>query len=154
MLLNFTSLSKPSSSPILLVPFPFILLHLTHLQEIKKSTPSIKHTTFYSIRIWEFRDVFRYRFQIQNSFKILLNTKLPSQLPKVNKSFFPYFISLAPSYKLGRKPIICRQIQLGGKGKKKVCSDQSRKTNKQTWEHQENQEPLIRPSSRICIQIL
>lgn len=58
-------------------------------------------------------------FKFKTSFKILLNPKLPSQLPKVNKSFFPYFISLAPSYKLGRKPIICRQIQLGGKEKKK-----------------------------------
>lgn len=80
-------------------------------------------------------------FKFKTCFKILLDPKLHSKLPKVNH-FSPILspFPLPPSYKVtSRKPIICRQIQLGKK--KKGCLVQSRKTNKQAWEHQENQEP-------------
>ena len=90
MLLNFTSISKPFSSPFCLSLSPFILLHLTKLQEIKKSIPSIKHTTFDSIRIWVFRHVFRFRFQIQKHVsKFYLTPSYTHNCQKLINHFFP-----------------------------------------------------------------
>lgn len=114
MLLNFTSLSKPFSSPFFLFLSPSFFCILPICKKSKKVPPVSNTLPFIQYGFGSSGMFLDLDFKFKTSFKILLNPKLPSQLPKVNKSFFPYFISLAPSYKLSRKPIICRQIHLGG----------------------------------------